>query len=294
MIAPDLLPMISSTGNPQLNLLLAGLRETVWDRAHPQFESVYLPAGTVLYEANAEISKAYFPTTAIVSLQAELASGACVELAVVGKEGLVGSDLVMGAHTTSWRAIVDRSGTALSLKGVILQNEFCRCAVFQGRLLRCTQALITQIAQTVACNSRHSMTQRICRWLAGRVDRQNSPDIRVTHETIAARLGVRRESVSAATAILQRAGVIRCGRGHILVLDRRSLEEHCCECYAVLKQESDRLLHFPIPSAKTVSPQQSVHAGTQRRSENREQARIPNNAGWELHSSLPGCSRPDA
>jgi CRP-like cAMP-binding protein len=212
----------------------------------------------VLYESNAKIGEAYFPTSSVVSMQCELASGACAELAVVGSEGMVGSDLFMGADTTAWRVTVDTAGGAWRLKRLFLKNEFSRCSALQGHLLRHTQALITQIAQTVVCNRHHSVTQRICRWLAGRLDRQECSELIVTHEIIAARLGVRRESVTTAAAILQRAGSIRYQRGRIWVLDRAVLEAHCCECYGVVKRESDRLLQPRVPISKATVPQSGL------------------------------------
>jgi CRP-like cAMP-binding protein len=222
---------------------------------------VRLPFGKVLHEPAVELDSVYFPTTAIVSLQYELADGACTELAVVGNEGMVDIALFMGGDTTSSRAIVDSPGNAFRLKAMILKDEFYRCNATRDRLLRYTQALITQMAQNAVCNRHHSVDQQICRWMAGRLDRQHSSELIVTQELIAAKLGVRRESVTAAAISLQKAGLIRCHRGHILVVDRAGLEERCCECYAVVKLEMHRLLQIPTRFTDAAARKSSVRPG---------------------------------
>jgi CRP-like cAMP-binding protein len=251
--------MASSSGVLRLNTPLAGLPDVAWDRVWSHLRPVYLPIGTVLYEPGVQLEEVYFPTTAIVSLQYELANGTCAEMAVVGNEGMVGIALFLGGDTTSSRAVVDGSGNAYCLRGRILKEEFNRCGAVRDRLLRYTQALITQIAQTGVCNRHHSVDQQMCRWLAGRLDRQHSGELIATQEVIAARLGVRRESVTAAANGLQDAGLIRYRRGHIVVLDRASLEERCCECYAVVKQETDRLLQVAGRFTNVAAPKSGIH-----------------------------------
>jgi CRP-like cAMP-binding protein len=244
--------MDSLTSELCLNTLLAGLPQAAWDRLRRYLIPVYLPLGQVLYEPGVKPDSVYFPTTAIVSLQYESANGTRAEMAVVGNEGMVGIALFLGGDTSSTRAVVDSPGEAYRLKALLLKQEISQWGVFQDRILLYTQALITQMAQTAVCNRHHSVEQQLCRWLAGRLDRQHSSELIATHERIAAGLGVRRESVTSAAANLQHAGVIRYQRGHILVLDRAGLEEHCCECYAVLKQEAERLSH--IPTRFTATP----------------------------------------
>jgi CRP-like cAMP-binding protein len=246
--------MSSSTGALSLNALLASLPDETWDRVRHHFNPVYLPLGKVLYDPGAQLDEVYFPMTAIISLQYELADGTCAEMAVVGNEGILGIALFMGGDTTSWRAVVDTPGNAYSLKPLILKAEFSGDRAVRDTLLRYTQSLITQMAQTVACNRHHSVDQQMCRWLLGRLDRLDSNELVVTHELVADRLGVRRESVTDAAANLQQAGLIRHRRGHISVLDRAGLERRCCECYAVVKQESDRLLHIAARSSDITVP----------------------------------------
>jgi CRP-like cAMP-binding protein len=250
--------MISSTGALPLNTLLASLPDETWDRVQHHLNPVYLPLGKVLYDPGVQLDEIYFPTTAIISLQYELADGTCAEMAVVGNEGILGIAVFMGGNTTSWRAVVDTPGNAYRLKPLILRDEFSRGGAMRGTLLRYTQSLITQMAQTAACNRHHSVDQQMCRWLLGRLDRLDSSEFLVTHEVVADRLGVRRESVTDAAANLQQAGLIRYRRGHISVLDRAGLERRCCECYAVVKQETDRLLHISVRSNDITSPNPGV------------------------------------
>jgi CRP-like cAMP-binding protein len=257
-----------------LNGLLAGLPEVAFERVQRHLKPVYLPLGKVLYEPGVELDSVYFPTTAIVSLQYELKNGTCVEMAVVGNEGIVGIALFMGGDTTPWRAVVDSPGNAHCLKAPALKEEFYRSDAMRDRLLRYTQALITQIAQTAVCNRHHSVDQQMCRWLLGRLDRLDYSELIVTHELIADRLGVRRESVTEAAANLQHAGLIRYRRGHILVLDRTGLEERCCECYAVVKQETDRLLRIPARFTDAVAPKSSKRRRAHPHSESHEHAGI--------------------
>jgi CRP-like cAMP-binding protein len=250
--------MRSSASDLGLNTLLAALPDVIGDRMRRHLNPVYLPFGKVLYEPGVQLDEVYFPTTAIISLQYEFADATCAETAVVGNEGILGIALFMGGDTTSWRTVVDTAGNAYRLKALMLKEEFSRDGAMRAMLLRYTQSLITQIAQTAVCNRHHSVDQQMCRWLLGRLDRLESNELLVTHELISDRLGVRRESVTDAAANLQQAGLIRCRRGHISVLDRAGLERRCCECYAVVKQETDRLLHIPARSHDIAAPRSGV------------------------------------
>ncbi len=198
--------------------------------------------GGVLYEPGDVLQYVYFPTDCIVSLLYVMADGASAEIAVVGNEGLVGVALFMGGETTSSRGIVQSAGGAYRLGGKKLKQEFHRDAQMQVLLLRYTQALITQMAQTAVCNRHHSVDQQLCRWLLLSLDRLSSSRLAMTQELIANMLGVRREGVTEAANKLQNLSVISYRRGQITVLDRRKLEQLCCECYAVVKRETDRLL----------------------------------------------------
>jgi CRP-like cAMP-binding protein len=196
----------------------------------------------VLYESGDTLRFVYFPTDCIVSLLYVLQDGASAEISVVGNEGLIGIALFMGGETTPSRAIVQSAGRAFRLPGQILKDEFHRDADMQLLLLRYTQSLITQMAQTAVCNRHHSVDQQLCRWLLLSLDRLSSNQLTMTQELIANMLGVRREGVTEAAGKLQKLGVIQYNRGRITVIDRPRLESLCCECYAVVKKESDRLL----------------------------------------------------
>jgi CRP-like cAMP-binding protein len=201
-----------------------------------------LPLGEVLYESGATLSHVYFPTTAIVSLLYVMEDGASAEIAVVGNEGIVGISLFMGGGSTPSRAVVQSAGLGFRLKARVLKNEFNRAGPVLHMLLRYTQALITQMAQTAVCNRHHSLDQQLCRWLLLSLDRLQGDELAMTQELIANMLGVRREGVTESAMKLQTAGLIRYARGHITVLDRAGLELRTCECYAVVKKEYDRLL----------------------------------------------------
>jgi CRP-like cAMP-binding protein len=196
----------------------------------------------MIYEPGEQLSHAYFPSTAIVSLHYVMASGASCESAGVGNEGMVGVSLFMGGHTTPSSAIVQTAGHAYRLKSNVLVQEFNRADAMQQLLLRYTQALMTQIAQTAACNRYHSVEQQLCRWLLLTLDRLPTNDLIMTQELIASMLGVRREGITEAAGNLQRAGIISYRRGHISVINRAGLEKRTCECYAVVKKELKRLL----------------------------------------------------
>jgi len=224
------------------NDLLAALPQAEWQRWLPELESVDMPLGEVLYESGSTLSHVYFPTTSIVSLLYVMENGASAEIAVVGNEGLVGISLFMGGGSTPSRAVVQSAGRGLRLSAQMLKNEFNQGGPVLHLLLRYTQALITQMAQTAVCNRHHSLDQQLCRWLLLSLDRLRDNELVMTQELIANMLGVRREGVTGAALSLQKDGLIHYTRGHISVLDRSGLEKRTCECYAVVKKEYDRLL----------------------------------------------------
>jgi len=237
-------------GSPTQNHLLAALAEPERARLFPQLELVPMPLGKVLYESGSELDHVYFPTDCIVSLLYVMTDGSSAEIAVVGNEGLVGVALFMGGETTPSRAVVQSAGFAYRLAGTSMKQEFNRAGEMQHLLLRYTLALLTQMAQTAVCNRHHSVDQQLCRWLLLSLDRLPSNELTMTQELIANMLGVRREGVTEAARHLQDAGLIRYSRGHITVLDREKLETRVCECYAVVKKESDRLLHYLPPAER--------------------------------------------
>ena len=233
---------MTTTAEPRNNQLLAALPAAEWERWLPQLESVEMPLGQVLYESGTTLSHVYFPLTAIVSLLYVMENGASAEIAVVGNEGIVGISLFMGGESTPSRAVVQSAGHGFRLKAQTMKDEFNRAGPVLHLLLRYTQALITQMAQTAVCNRHHSLDQQLCRWLLLSLDRLQGNDLVMTQELIANMLGVRREGVTEAALKLQKVGLIRYSRGRISVLDRVGLEERTCECYAVVKNEYDRLL----------------------------------------------------
>ncbi|MCY1409650.1 Crp-like helix-turn-helix domain protein [compost metagenome] len=232
------------TPSPLHNYLLAALPEEVQQRLIPQLELVPMPLGKVLYESGDTLRHVYFPTDSIVSLLYVMENGASAEISVVGNEGLIGLAVFMGGESTPSRAIVQSAGHAYRLQGVRLTTEVNRHGDLLQLMLRYTQALITQMAQTAVCNRHHSIDQQLCRWLLLSLDRLPSNQLTMTQELIANMLGVRREGVTDAAGKLQKLGVIEYNRGHITVLDRPRLEELSCECYAVVKKETDRLLPY--------------------------------------------------
>jgi CRP-like cAMP-binding protein len=234
--------------DPLQNHLLAAFSATERERLFPHLQVVPMPLGKVLYESGDVLRYVYFPTDSIVSLLYVLADGASAEISVVGNEGLIGIALFMGGETTPSRAIVQSAGFAYRLNGQLLKDEFHRNGEVQLLLLRYTQSLITQMAQTAVCNRHHTVDQQLCRWLLLSLDRLTSNQLVMTQELIANMLGVRREGVTEAAGKLDKLGVIRYARGRIIVLDRPKLESLCCECYAVVKKESDRLA--PLPAAQ--------------------------------------------
>src|SRR5277367_4300716 len=241
-MTPPWSSVIQPTVEPRRNLLLAALPFAESQRWLPLLESVELPLGHVLYESGSTLSHVYFPTTAIVSLLYVMENGASAEIAVVGNEGIVGISLFMGGESTSSRAVVQSAGIGFRLKAQMMKSEFDRAGPVLHLLLRYTQALITQMAQTAVCNRHHTVDQQLCRWLLLSLDRLEGDELVMTQELIANMLGVRREGVSEGALKLQHAGLIKYARGHITVLDRAGLEKRTCECYAVVKKEYNRLL----------------------------------------------------
>ena len=224
------------------NRLLAALPESELTHWLPHLEPVGMPLGQVLYESGCPLSHVYFPTTAIVSLLYVMEDGASAEIAVVGNEGIVGIALFMGGESTPSRAVVQSAGTGVRMRAQAIKEAFSRSGPAMHLLLRYTQALITQMAQTAVCNRHHSLDQQLCRWLLLSLDRLQGSELVMTQELIANMLGVRREGVTEAALKLQRLGLIRYSRGHITVLDRAALEARTCECYAVVRKEYERLL----------------------------------------------------
>ncbi len=228
--------------DPRENQLLAALPDEDLARWVPHLELVDMQLGKVLYEPGATLLHVYFPTSAIVSLLYVMEDGASAEIAVVGREGIVGISRFMGGESTPSRAVVQSAGKGFRLKASVMLEEFNRASSVMHLFLRYTQALITQMAQTAVCNRHHTLDQQLCRWLLLSLDRLPSNELVMTQELIANMLGVRREGVTAAAGRLHKAGLIDYQRGRITVLDRAQLELRTCECYAVVKKEYDRLL----------------------------------------------------
>jgi CRP-like cAMP-binding protein len=238
---------MAQTDAPAQNHLLAALPAEVQQRLFPELERVNLPLGKVLYESGDALHHVYFPTDSIVSLLYVMESGASAEISVVGNDGLIGVALFMGGESTPSRAVVQSAGSAYRLLGQRLKDEFNRHGEMLLLMLRYTQALITQMAQTAVCNRHHTIDQQLCRWLLLSLDRLPGNQLTMTQELIANMLGVRREGVTDAAGKLQNHGVIEYSRGQITVLDRPGLEKLSCECYAVVRKETSRLLPYLPP-----------------------------------------------
>lgn len=232
---------MSPVHRPEQNLLLNSLSPEVRQRIFSYLKLVNLPVGAVLYESGSRMRHIYFPTDSIVALLYVLESGASAELALVGNDGAIGISMFMGGESTTSRAVVQSAGGAFQLTTGRLKREFERHGELMRLLLRYTQSLITQMAQTAVCNRHHSVDQQLCRWLLLSLDRTPSNQLTMTHDLIANMLGVRREGITDAAGRLRKLGVIRYSRGRITVLDRRELEDRSCECYDVVKKETDRL-----------------------------------------------------
>ncbi len=228
--------------DPKTNHLLAALPDAEYARWSAHLETIEMPLGQVLHESGMTMSHVYFPTTAIVSLLYVMENGASTEIAIVGNDGVVGISLFMGGGSTPSRAVVQSAGMGLRLRANLMMEEFKRSGHTMHLLLRYTQALITQMAQTAVCNRHHSLDQQLCRWLLLSHDRLTGDELVMTQELIANMLGVRREGVTEAALKLQAAGLIRYARGRISILDRAGLERRTCECYQVVKTEYARLL----------------------------------------------------
>ena len=236
--------------DPKQNHLLAALPPDVYERLFPHLEPTKMPLGKVLYESGEILNFIYFPTNCIVSLLYVMENGSSAEIAVIGNEGIVGLALFMGGETMPNRAVVQSAGHAYRLRSSALKLEFGLNGPLLRLLLRYTQALITQMAQTAVCNRHHTLDQQLCRWLLLSLDRLDSNQLVMTQELIANMLGVRREGVTQAAKDLQQAGLIEYRRGHITVLDRPRLEQRVCECYQVVKTEFDRLLPYLHEAAR--------------------------------------------
>ena len=226
------------------NHLLALLPQNLKDQIYPQLREVKLSLGEEVYAAGQEVKYVYFPTDSIISLLYVMLDGASAEISVVGREGIVGIAVFMGGESTPSRAVVQSAGMAYRLPAAELKRKFNADANFRVLMLRYTQALITQMAQTAVCNRHHTIDQQLCRWLLLSMDRLPTSQLTMTQELIANMLGVRREGVTEAAGKLQNAGVISYQRGKITVINRSKLEQLSCECYAVVKQETDRLAAY--------------------------------------------------
>ena len=233
------------TPDPSRNLLLRALPPTDLLRLAPELEYVEMALGHSLYESGGHLNHVFFPIDGIVSLLYVTQGGNSAELAVVGCEGMIGVSLFMGGETTPNRAVVQSTCKAYRLPGRVLKAHFAEGGALQLILLKFTQALITQISQTAVCNLHHSVDQQFCRWLLLSLDRLPDNHLQMTQELIANMLGVRRQGVTASAGKLEREGIITYRRGLITVLDRAGLEKHACECYSVVKRETERLLPTP-------------------------------------------------
>lgn len=229
---------------PEQNHLLAALSASVRKRFFPRLKLVELELGDVIYESGQPLEFVYFPTNCIISLLYVLLDGACDEISVVGYEGMVGVAVFMGGESTPSRAVVRSKGCAYRMSSLELQQEFNADVDIRALMLRFTQALITQMSQMAVCNRHHSIDQQLCRWLLMFMDRISGSSLKMTQELIANMLGVRRESITEAAGKLQKLRVIEYHRGQITVIDRQKLEALCCECYAVVKRETDRLSSY--------------------------------------------------
>lgn len=240
---------MTSPHAPTQNRLLAALPATVFSRLKPELELVPMPLGQVLYESGGQLRHVYFPTTAIVSLLYVMHDGASAEIVIVGNEGMLGISLYIGGETAPSRAVVQSAGFGYRLKDAALKEEFNRGGATPHLLLRYSQALVTQMAQTAVCNRHHTVDQQLSRWLLLSLDRLSRPELAISQDLIANMPGARRAGLTEAAGKLQRNGVIRCSRGRIRVLDRPALERSACECYAVVRREYERLLENLSPGA---------------------------------------------
>lgn len=272
---PKILPH-SAPREYKQNHILAGLSAEANERLKPHLELIPLEFGLVLQESGTQLRHIYFPVDSIISLLCVMEDGSSAEIAVVGNEGMVGIALFMGGLSTLNRAVVQRAGYAYRLSASVLKQEFELGGSLRDMLLRYTQALITMMAQTAACNRHHSVEQQLCRWLLLNLDRLPSNELRMTQELIASMLGVRREGVTEAAGKLHSAGIINYSRGHISVVNRPKLEMRACECYGVVKKEFDRLL---------LEPQIRIHANAGYIGRMLGKSRIPHRTPWHMGSA---------
>ena len=245
---------MNTAAHPKDSRLLAALPDVDWQRWQPLLERVDLRQGQVLYESGQPQSHAYFPTTATVSLLYTAEGGMSTEFAVVGRDGVIGTSIFLGAATTTSSGSVLVAGQGYRIGAQSIQEEFERSDAVRHLLLRYTQALLTQIAQTAVCFRSHSIDQQVCGWLLYSLDRLGGNEVVVTQELLASRLGVRRESVTQVAGQLREAGLIHCTRGQIEVIDRVGLERRSCECHAVVKKEYDRLLPEGAAARRAAPP----------------------------------------
>lgn len=243
---------------PEHNLLLKALPDDVRQRLLPYLELVYMPRGKTIHETGEKLRYAYFPTDAIVALLNTTESGACAEVSMVGNEGVVGVSIFMGGHAILSRAVVQQGGSMYRLLSKRLNDEFDRHGELLALLLRYTWTLMIQVGQTAICNRYHTIDQQLCRLMLQSVDRLRCDEIMITQEHVAAMLGVRRESITEAVGRMKQLGLIQCHRGKVKVIDRPGIEARCCECYAVIRAESDHVLH-DHPQASYLSSRVGAH-----------------------------------
>ncbi|WP_372749302.1 Crp/Fnr family transcriptional regulator [Litorivivens sp.] len=230
---------------PQQNHLLAALPSVVVRRLKPHLGLVCFSAGQMLHESDDLVDMVYFPVDSIVSLLHVMEDGSSAEIALVGNDGVIGLSRIMGGQPSTSQAMVISAGQFYQLSGKQFEKEFNRHTELMAIVLRYTQAVFIQMAQTAACNRHHSILQQLCRWLLLSLDRVSGDELVMTQELIAGMLGVRREGVTDAAGKLRNLGVIDYHRGHIKLLDRPQLELLCCECYRVVKKKADSLLPPP-------------------------------------------------
>ena len=247
----------------QCNRLLAALPPASYKRILPQLELVNMPFGWSIYESGSRLQHVLFPTDGMVAMLSLMKNGQSGEIAVIGCEGLVGIALFMGGGSTPSRAIVQSQGHAYRLAAKALMKEFRRGDEFQHLLLRSTQALMSQMTQTAACNRHHTVKQQLCRWLLLALDRVPANEILMTQELLAQMQGVRRQGITFAAGELQAEGLIEYARGRITVLDRRKLEKASCECYRVVQVESRRLLPLQMPKSRVWSAASNRASGVE-------------------------------
>lgn len=238
---------------PDENRLLAAMPLVVRERLFPRLQRVWLSADRVLHEPGDCLRHVYFPTDAVVSLSTATDDGGCTEIAAVGNEGLIGLAVIMGGESSPMRATTLTPGTAFCISRASLLEVFHDHWDVQPLLLRYAQAHLAQVAQLAVCNRRHSVEQQFCRWLLMRLDRCTTRSLNATHEAVGITLGVRRETISQVAGRLQKLACIRLSRGKLEVIDRRQIEALSCECYDVVRKETERLLP-PVPTRSLRAP----------------------------------------